>query len=432
LGKAKIEEMRKDNGKVDILVKTQDQWSTSLYFSTSGVGKYYSWEGYFEEHNLLGWGKSLIVGYTKSSERENTQFTFMDGNILGTHLFLQADIYERSDGHLYNVIFSRPFYSLETKNSFGIQYLNEEAEVDYYQDSKNIFSYRRQGERIGIELSKSLGREWKKILTPFYLSEEKHYSFYSHFDSLRYFLFLPEYRNLQHLGLAIKLWHPQFEKLSYLDNFGRVEDVDFGFRVQAKWGLNINNPFSKKRTDIFSFKLTSPFSLKKNHYLFFSHFTSGELENHRWQNVLSQMEIRYYWKTPYWQTLVFRILGVFSWRQEKNFQLLLGGDNGLRGFEKYSFSGKNELIFNFENRLFSQWKILTVALGAVLFFDAGYIGDEKFVSEKLHSDVGLGLRFGLTKSYGWRMARIDLAKSLETNAWVVSFGSGMYFELGGM
>ena len=242
LGKVKIEETKKDNSRVDVLVKTQDQWSTVVSFSGEAVGKYYSLQTYFEEHNLLGWGKTLILGYTRTTERENGQLSLMDGNILGTRLLLYADIYNRSDGHLYDVTFSRPFYSLETKYSFGSRYLNEDSKVNYYQEGKDVFSYRLKNEQFYFELSQSSGKDWKKIFSPFYQSENRLYSFYSYQDSSQYVEFLPPNRNLQHLGFSLNLWHPQYEKLSYIDNFGRIEDVDFGFSIQGKWGLNVNHP----------------------------------------------------------------------------------------------------------------------------------------------------------------------------------------------
>ena len=429
LGKVKIEEVKRNNGGVGILVKTQDQWSTVVSFSGEAVGKYYSLEIYFEEHNLLGWGKSLFLGYTKTTEKETRQLSFLDGNILGTHLFLNTDIYNHSDGHLYNMTFARPFYSLETKYSFGSQYLNEDSKVNYYQESKDIFAYQIKNERFYFELSKSFGAEWKKIFSPFYQSESKRSSFYSYQDSSQYAEFLLPNRNLQHFGFSLKLWHPQYEKLSYVDNFGKIEDIDFGFSIQGKWGLNVNSPFSQKRADVFSFKFLFPFCLRNNQYLFFSHLTKGEFENIRWEKILSQTEMRLYWRIPHRQTLVFRGLVILSSRQENNFQLFLDGTNGVRGFEKYRFAGKNDIVFNFEDRIFSPWKILTVGLGGVLFFDGGYIWNEKLTGQRLHTDVGVGLRFGFTKSNAWRVTRLDFAKSLESNDWVISFSTGMYFEL---
>jgi len=429
LGKVKLEAKR-NRERMDVLVKTQDQWSTTVNFSAQSVGEFYSVEAYLEEHNLLGWGKSVIVGYLKNSERNQRQLTYWDGNIWGTHLLLQTDLYQRSDGHLYNLLFSLPFYSLETKFAFAVQYLDEKSDVDYFQEGSELFSYRKKNKQLYLELGRSSGSEKKRIIYWFYQSQDLSNSFYQHSDSANYGELLPQNRKLQHSGFSFKLWHPKFEKLSHLDNFGRIEDVDLGWRFQGTWGWDVCHPFDKRRTDMGSFQFLLPYQLGKRRFLFFAHLTKGELENNRWERVLSQTEARIYWTIPYWQTLAMRALSVSSWRQEKGYQLLLGGTNGLRGFERSRFSGKNEVIVNLEDRIFSPWRILTVALGGILFFDAGYIGEGLSVRQKLHADIGAGLLLGFTKSYNWRIVRLDLAKSLDTNDWILSFGSNLYFEIG--
>jgi hypothetical protein len=429
LGRVAIEERRNDDGGVVVSVKTQDQWSTVVAFSGQMVGKHYSAGTYFEEHNLLGWGKSLVVGYTKTTEKETGQLSFLDRNFLGKRLVLNTNVYHRSDGHLFDLTFGLPFYSLETKYSFGSRYSNEDEKIDYYQEGQEVFSYRKQKERFYSELGRSFGVKWKKIIRAFYQLENRRCSFLSTDDTTSYARFLPPSSNLQHLGFSLELWHPRFEKLRYVDNFGSIEDFDFGFRVQGSWGLNLDRLFSKERTDVFSFRLLVPFYLSPNRYLFFAQSTRGEFENVRWERLSSQTETRFYWGLPGPQTLVLRALGVLSSRQENGYQLFLDGVTGLRGFERYRFSGKNQAVLNLEDRIFSPWRILTVGLGGVVFFDGGYVWDETVAGQKFHSDVGLGLRFGFTKSHGWRVTRLDFAKSLETNDWVLSFGTGMYFEL---
>jgi hypothetical protein len=104
----------------------------------------------------------------------------------------------------------------------------------------------------------------------------------------------------------------------------------------------------------------------------------------------------------------------------------------LRGFEKFRFSGRNELVVNFEDRLYTPWRILTVALGGIIFCDGGYVWNEELTVRKLHADVGAGMLLGLTKSYSCRILYLNVAKSLDSNNWIVSFGSGMYFEIGDM
>jgi hypothetical protein len=429
LGRVSILERRNDDGGVEVSVKTQDQWSTVVAFSGHMVGKHYSAGTYFEEHNLLGWGKSLVVGYTKTTEKETGQLSFLDRNLLGKRLVLNPNVYLGSDGHLYDMTFGLPFYSLETEYSFGSRYLNEDERIDYYQEGKEVFSYRKENDKFHAELGKSFGAGWKRLLHVFYQWEDRQHSLASGDDSASYARLLPPSSNLQHLGLSLELWHPRFEKLCYVDNFGNIEDFDFGFRVQGRWGFNLDRLFSKQRTDVFSFRLVVPFYLSPKRYLFFAQSTKGEFENVKWERLSSRTEARFYWGLPGPQTLVLRAMGILSSRQEKGYQLFLDGVTGLRGFEQYRFSGRNEVVFNFEDRIFSPWRILTVGLGGVVFFDGGYVWDETPVGQRFHSDVGLGLRFGFTKSHRWKVSRLDLAKSLETNNWVVSLGTGMYFEL---
>jgi hypothetical protein len=432
LGKAKIQAIPREDGKVNILVKTQDQWSTSVSITAQVVGSYYSAEAYFEEHNLLGWGKNLILGYQKNSERDHRQLSFLDGNIAGTHLVFQTDLYKLSDGYSYNFLFSRPLYSLSLNSTFAIQYQNEKCQVDYYKDGEEEFSYQRRNRFFYAEYDRVMGDKTKKIASLFYQSENKTHSLPSASDSASYSELLPANRELQHLGVSLKLWHPQYEKLNYLDNFGMIEDVDLGWKIQGSWGLNLNHPFDKNRTDIASLKFLFPFRLSTNQFLFFSQVVHGDWTNNRWDKILSQTETRFYLQTPYWQTLVFRALAVSSWRQEKGFQLLLGGTNGLRGFEKFRFSGRNELVVNFEDRIYTPWRILTVALGGILFCDGGYVWNDKLAGRKLHGDVGAGMLLGLTKSYSSKILYLNVAKSLDSNNWIVSFGSRMYFEIGDM
>ncbi len=432
LGKAKIQAIPREDGKADVLVKTQDQWSTTVSFTAQMVGRYFSTEAYFEEHNLLGWGKNLILGYQRNSDRDHRQLSFLDGNVVGTHLVFQTDLYKLSDGHSYNFLFSRPLYSLDLNSTFDIQYQNEKYNVDYYRDGEEVFSYQRRNRFFYAEFDRVRGDKTKKIASLFYQSEDKTHSLASASDSANYSELLPEDRELQHLGVSLKLWHPQYEKLTYLDNFGMIEDVDLGWRIQGSWGLNINRPFDKNRTDFASLKFLFPFRLGASQFVFFSHSVHGDWTDNRWDKILSQAEARFYFPTPYWQTLVFRALNISSWRQEKGFQLLLGGTNGLRGFEKFRFSGNNQLVANFEDRIYTPWRVLTVALGGIIFCDGGYVWNDKLAGRKLHGDVGTGMLFGLTKSYGCKILYLNLAKSLDSRDWIVSFGSRMYFEIGDM
>jgi outer membrane translocation and assembly module TamA len=86
---------------------------------------------------------------------------------------------------------------------------------------------------------------------------------------------------------------------------------------------------------------------------------------------------------------------------------------------------------NVEYRFYLPLEILTVRFGGAAFFDIGraWEPDERIEMKDLKSDIGIGLRFGLTKSSTSRVLRLDVAKSLSSNDVFVSFATGMLFSL---
>ncbi len=103
----------------------------------------------------------------------------------------------------------------------------------------------------------------------------------------------------------------------------------------------------------------------------------------------------------------------------------------MRGYSAYEFSGNRMALGNIEYRFYFPLEILTVRLGAAAFFDIGNVWyrGEKIDLTDLKSDLGIGLRFGLTRSSTSRILRLDLAKSLSDNDLFVSFATGMLFSL---
>ena len=77
-------------------------------------------------------------------------------------------------------------------------------------------------------------------------------------------------------------------------------------------------------------------------------------------------------------------------------QFTLGEDSGLRGYDVRFFTGDRRLRINLEDRIFPEIDILSVRLGAVVFFDAGlaWYHDDSISSSDFFRSVGFGLRIG--------------------------------------
>ena len=113
------------------------------------------------------------------------------------------------------------------------------------------------------------------------------------------------------------------------------------------------------------------------------------------------------------QTLAAQISAEMQFGLEGEQQVLLGGNNGLRGYDPRQFSGTKRIRLNLENRTIF-WEHPLVVIGSAIFADVGYIweGDTSDIGIPKRS-VGFGLRLGLPKLSGSRVYRADLAYPLD-------------------
>ncbi|MBS0399999.1 MAG: BamA/TamA family outer membrane protein, partial [Proteobacteria bacterium] len=97
-------------------------------------------------------------------------------------------------------------------------------------------------------------------------------------------------------------------------------------------------------------------------------------------------------------------------------QLLLGGDNGLRGYPLRFEAGTSRALLTVEQRFYTQWYPFRLArFGAALFADAGRTWGHDAVGDSnagMLGDVGIGLRFGNTRSGLGNVLHIDFAYPL--------------------
>jgi hemolysin activation/secretion protein len=98
-------------------------------------------------------------------------------------------------------------------------------------------------------------------------------------------------------------------------------------------------------------------------------------------------------------------------------QILLGGDNGLRGYPLRYQGGEARALLTVEQRYFTNWyPFRLVRVGAAAFFDIGRAWGETPVNTPslgLLKDVGVGLRFGNSRSGLGNIIHVDLAFPLD-------------------
>src|ERR1700684_3894646 len=106
-------------------------------------------------------------------------------------------------------------------------------------------------------------------------------------------------------------------------------------------------------------------------------------------------------------------------------QLLLGGDNGLRGYPLRFESGTSRGLFTVAQRFFTDWyPFCLVRVGGAVFADVGRTWGTGVIGNSdpgLLKDVGFGLRLGNTRSGLGNVLHVDFAFPLSSEAGIQKF-----------
>jgi hemolysin activation/secretion protein len=132
-------------------------------------------------------------------------------------------------------------------------------------------------------------------------------------------------------------------------------------------------------------------------------------------------------------TLVVATVGAGGWRAARDFQLVVGGLNGLRAHGVHALAGDKLWRWNAESR----WLIgrdfqHLLSLGGAAFWDAARAWGPGSGEGRWQHDIGFGLRLGFPRSALNRVARFDVAWPIMASGpgrreAVFSFGSSQAF-----
>ncbi|HUF11671.1 MAG TPA: BamA/TamA family outer membrane protein [Longimicrobiales bacterium] len=135
-----------------------------------------------------------------------------------------------------------------------------------------------------------------------------------------------------------------------------------------------------------------------------------------WEDVIGAARLLSYWRTEALprHTLVIHASGAGGWHNRRPFQLTLGGDHALRGYEPQRFPGGRMVVGGIENRIYLGWPFPDLLdIGLTVFADAGVIwaGDLPYPYGEysgLRGSAGFGLRTNFPAG-GRTTYRLDFA-----------------------
>jgi len=425
LGAVNIRVTQEDASAVDLEVVTYDQWSTLLsYIFNKSPGRTI-YGGALEEFNFLGRGKELF-GEVRHELREGTRFTFRytDPQLLGSRWtteerFIHGPFVKSMAAQLV-----RPFFALDTRWAYGVAATWRDEKIRLFSESLEVNRLRLQSQRAELFAARAFGGRWrKKRIQLSYVFRNRDFSPVTDLTTST----VPDDELIHSLNLGLTTERISFKKETRLDKFQRVEDLTLGRQTTLGLGRT-GMPFPKgvKRFEL-TFQHREAHEIVPRNYLVARVGFQTQVE----KNTVTSFRLQYYSKSLPHQTVAFNAALVYGNDLDESIQFLLGGDSGLRGYAARQFGGNKRLILNLEDRLFSSVNVLTVALGGVVFVDAGNAWPAGVAMDitDLNYSVGFGLRLGYTKSPDSRVGRFDFAWPLNGGGFGISIGVDQQFSI---
>jgi len=405
-----------DGKTVDLEVRTKDVWTLNPGVSFSRHGGENNTGAQIEEKNLLGTGQVLQLEWEQDVDREAISFAYRDPHFLHTFSRLAVSYEDADDGDTKQLLFDRPFYALDTRLAGGIALDDAQRNEPRYVLGHKVGEFEHTDEFYEFYggVSSGLRNGWVTRWTAGMTYEHDRFALAPGEDPGGE---LPENRELAYPWLGVEWVQDAYQERNNQDQISRTEDVLVGFRAGARLGYASASFGSDRDALILKGYLQDGRDLGRGQSLFGTMTVSGRLEDGEVADGVLSGEARYYLKTSKNSKFYALVAGTMTEALDEENQLLLGGDSGMRGYPLRYQAGTSRALLTLEQRYYTGWYPFHLFhVGAAAFFDMGRTwGTDVTGAESLGllKDVGVGLRFGSSRSSFGNVIHVDLAFPLD-------------------
>lgn len=402
-----------DANTADIDVWIRDAWSLEPDIKLSRGGGENEYGIGFVEDNLFGLGKSVVVSYSSDVDRDQRFYSYEDDNLFGSRKQLSVGVADLSDGRQFRVAAGRPFFALDTRWSITGEAIDDERIDPIYDLGEIIDEFRHDTRIVSIQGGRSRGiidgttRRWLAGMT----FEEDEFRPSPKFASP---ILLPSNRRLIYPWAGVQIIGDDYRQVSDLYDIGRTEDIALGLNLFARIGVVSTKLDSDRRAVLLDFSASRGWEPRGPGSLFlFSASATTRNEHRDFKNTVVSLSGTFMQRNLGDELFLASFRTVFANELDAENQILLGGDNDLRGYPLRYQSGERSAILSIEQRFYTDWyPFRLIRVGYAFFLDAGRVwDDDPRNTPNLGTlyDVGVGLRLTSPRSSGRSVVHIDLA-----------------------
>lgn len=401
---------------VDLEVTTQDVWTFNpgLSFGRRGGKNAGGFE--LEELNFLGMGTQLGLGFKSGIDRDSKTVFYHDRQLGSSWWDLSATYSDNSDGRLADFSLTRPFYSLDARRAGGFSVYDDVRVDSRYDLGKVIDKFETHAKEASAFWGFSNGLEngWAKRYSVGATYDEKAFDDAPGEPAAT---LLPADHKFVYPWIGAEWIQDRFTTTRNRDQIEKIEDYSLGWQLKAQLGYASSSLGSDRNAFIVSGSASTGYELTPRQSLILSADASGRVEGGNVANGLLGVEGRYYFRQSPRRVLFLGLSATAGKNLDADEQVLLGGDNGLRGYPLRYQAGSGRWLFTAEQRVFTNWfPFQLFNVGGAVFYDMGRVtGRDPLGSapQGVLKDVGFGLRFGNNRSALGNVLHVDFAFPLD-------------------
>ncbi|HZF30803.1 MAG TPA: BamA/TamA family outer membrane protein [Gammaproteobacteria bacterium] len=398
---------------VEIEVRVRDSWTFAPEIKFSRTGGANKWGVGFADNNVFGTGKDITVKYTHDIDRDETQLGYIDSNVMGSHVGLSAWHVNASDGYRHALGVGRPFYSLDTRWSSEGSIVDLEQVDSMYDRGEVVDEFQHDVRELHFGAGVSNGVVNRRTRRWLYGVTSIEDTFRPTFDHPQPTL-LPENRKLVFPWIGVQWVEDDYREMSELNDMGRTEDISLGLNLSMSIGFAKKGFGSDRDATVFRADTALGWEPGGSGRLLM--LTAGGAtrdENDGLHNSTAYVGARYYRRNLEKHLFSVTLQGLAGSNLDAEKQVLLGGDNGLRGYPLRYQAGTGRASLSVEERFYTDWYPWRLfRVGWAAFFDTGRVwGTDPRAQPSLGTlnDLGIGLRLTSPRGAGRSVLHIDLA-----------------------
>jgi len=352
--------------------------------------------------NIVGLGIELRAGAYMDSKKDHLmgyQGMLRISNIGHSFISFQADYLDKYENQRYGITLRRDFYAPSTKYAGHLMAYNARMPVRYsdlsgkyslnmpiniryhYLDvwfgrsfqMRNV-SFIKQQKNITV----SLGAQQMHFIDRPEKSEELYYKFQNRTTYLS----------------SITYSQQSFYKANLIYNFGRTEDIPYGYMWSIIGGKEVNEKYNRP---YFGANFSSGYFISSFGYLSGA-VSYGTFYHHGADQGMIDIQLNHF--TPLYVIRNLRSRTFFNGQYTRQLynrledKLMIDDEHGIPGFRSDSVFGRHRFNLSMEQDFFSPWNLFGFRLVIYGFAHFSWLGgyDTPIILSNLYSSFGLGFR----------------------------------------